>query len=75
MKTWNVQVGASDKVEKDFDTLQQVLKWLKKCQGSCSVYYIPSNREKFSGTVDQAIDWIEFRTRDCDFSGTFSPGS
>ena len=61
MKTWNVQVSASNHAEREFDTLKQALRWLRGYQGSCLIGLNPPNSEKFCGSVEQAINWIEFR--------------
>ncbi len=70
MKTWNVQVSASNHVEREFDTLKQALRWLRGSQGSCSIDLNHSNSEKFCGSVEQAINWIEFRIENQTESGS-----
>ena len=73
MATWNIQISASNSVAKEFDTLQQALKWLKKCQGSCSIAHNPTNTEAFIGTVKQAIDWVKFEIQMANESHPYAP--
>lgn len=37
METYEVEVAASNKIKKSFDTLAEVARFLKNCRGVCSV--------------------------------------
>jgi len=52
MKRFEVIVSASNKVEKQFDTLGEVQSWLKNCQGRVSITDHEIGHEIFNDYVD-----------------------
>jgi hypothetical protein len=53
MKLYNVEVGASNTVKRNFDTLAEVNEFLQGCQGRISVVDTHENKEIWFGTADE----------------------
>ncbi len=49
---YNVEVGASNKITKEFNTLNEICEFLLNCQGQVSIVETYIGHEIFNGPVD-----------------------